>query len=334
MDNIRPDFALTISAHQPRSEIWKLVDNILLLSQGTVLYAGPTDRCIRHFESVGFSLAPFTNPFEFLSDLIAVDSRTKRNDMISRARVCRLGQLWAARQGRLCHGNGQHGCAEKDDQVHIRLKERSPFWRELSVHIRRAVFLTLKDRLGLLASVLECTCMGLVCGLIFFQTDKDLRGIRSREGALYFSCTMQSYLLLLYNTYRLTEGLNMFDNERADGIVSPITFYLSRRIAGLLLEDVTMPLIFSAIFYFMANLRDGGTHFLVFFLVQFLIQMISVNLAMICATMSRKFITSSLIGSSYYTLQCLTAGFFINTKTLPIWTRWMKWVSYMVRAPL
>lgn len=47
---------IVITVHQPRSEIWGLFDNLVLLSGGSPLYSGPAARCLPYFELHGYSL--------------------------------------------------------------------------------------------------------------------------------------------------------------------------------------------------------------------------------------------------------------------------------------
>ena len=49
---------------------------------------------------------------------------------------------------------------------------------------------------------------------------KGLAGIRSREGALYTACGLQGYLILIFETYRLSVDIELFDRENREGVVS------------------------------------------------------------------------------------------------------------------
>ena len=82
------------SIHQPRSEIWQLFDNVLLLAKGSPLYSGPTTGCLAYFESLGYILPPFINPAEFLIDLAAIDTRSSEAEESSAVRVQGLIQAF------------------------------------------------------------------------------------------------------------------------------------------------------------------------------------------------------------------------------------------------
>ncbi|KKY26406.1 putative atp-binding cassette sub-family g member 5 [Diplodia seriata] len=167
---------------------------------------------------------------------------------------------------------------------------------------------------------------------IFFQLGEDQAGIRSRQGALYIASSLQGYLILQFEVYRLTIDIELFDRERGEGIVSVPGFLISRRLARLLIEDFPVPLLFSLIFYFMAGFRTEGTQFMTFFAVILLEQYIAVCFAMTCVAVSRTFAGASLVANMAYTLQSMACGYFIQSNTIPVYVRWTKWIAYCFYA--
>ena len=64
------------SIHQPRSSIFAMFDDLILLSEGRMLYSGPADEALPYFEELGHECPQHYNPAEFLADLISVDAST------------------------------------------------------------------------------------------------------------------------------------------------------------------------------------------------------------------------------------------------------------------
>eukprot|EP01135_Chromosphaera_perkinsii_P008574 Nk52_evm16s1401 gene=Nk52_evmTU16s1401 len=57
---------------EPRNEIFKFLDQVLLLSmQGRIAYLGPTSQCYSYFEQLGFPAPPFTNAIDVLIDILS-----------------------------------------------------------------------------------------------------------------------------------------------------------------------------------------------------------------------------------------------------------------------
>lgn len=88
--------------------------------------------------------------------------------------------------------------------------------------------------------------------------------------------------------------------------------------------------MFSLIFYFMAGFRADGPQFMTFFAIMLLEQYIAVCFAMTCVAVSRTFAGASLVANLAYTLQSMACGYFIQSNTIPIYVRWLKWLAYCV----
>ncbi|KAK4945987.1 hypothetical protein LTR10_014789 [Elasticomyces elasticus] len=321
-----------MTIHQPRSEIWKLVDNLVLLSRGAPVYAGAVNECLSYFDQLGHSMPAFSNPFDFVIDLAAVDVRSHELERVSLLRVRQLQEAWRDRTLHLSEPDPEKTNGRTFNREQLAGSDNSSLnalVHETAVHLRRTFVVTCRDRLGLLASLIEAVTMGIMTGWIFYQLRSDLAGIRSREGAMYSACALQGYLILLFETYRLTIDIQVYDRERIEGVVKPLSFVLSRRLARLILEDLPVPFIYSVIFYFMAGFRADAGQYFTFFAIQLLLQLITVNLATICVGLNRQFMVASLIANLIFTLQSAACGFFINTKSIPIWLRWMKWVAFV-----
>jgi hypothetical protein len=181
-------------------------------------------------------------------------------------------------------------------------------------------------------SLAEAISMAVITGWIFLQVDGSLSGIRSRQGALYNAAALQGYLILLYETYRLTTDIQLFDEEARQGVVSIPAFLISRRLARIFIEDIPVPLIFSLIYYFLCGFRTDGGQFLTFFSIILLHQYIAVCFAMTCVAVSRHFAGASLVANLAYTLQSMACGYFIQANTIPIYVRWTKWIAYVFYA--
>lgn len=320
---------VVMTVHQPRSEIWGIVDNIILLARGAVVYSGSRRTCIEYFEKHGHSLPTFVNPFDFIIDVASIDVRSEELEHISAARVAGLHESWlqtAQQQSVLADQAGK--LTPFDANAGTVIQATTNWAHRMYIHTHRNWVTTIRDRLGLLAAILEAIGMGIACGWIYYGLAEDLTGIRSRQGAFFACVSLQPYLIMLFETYRLSIDIAVFDRELAEGVTSAFTFITSRRLARFLLEDLPVPFIFSTIFYFMAGFRSEAGQFFTFFSISLLIHLLSVMMAMFCVAANRHFMIASILANAMFTIQSFGAGFVINTRTIAIWLRWIKWVAY------
>ncbi|KAL9000508.1 MAG: hypothetical protein Q9169_000801 [Polycauliona sp. 2 TL-2023] len=321
---------IVVTIHQPRSEIWGLFDGLVLLSGGVSVYSGLARDSVSYFESLGFTLPAFVNPAEFLVDLAAVDNRSPELEKDSSTRVEMLKQAWrTASEKRVSWVTDEKTGVESTKAKSKDSGKHTSLGRQIEVLTARTFKMTYRDPMGMLGSLLEALSMAIITGWIFLNLDGSLAGIRSRQGALYTSSALQGYLILLFETYRLTIDIELFDREYAEGVISVPSFLISRRLARVFVEDLPVSFIYSVIFYFMVGFEARANQFFVFFAVNLLMQYIAVTLAMVCVSVSRNFAGASLVANMAYTLQSLGSGYFVQSNQIPVWMRWLKWAAYV-----
>ncbi|KAL8862693.1 MAG: hypothetical protein Q9178_001191 [Gyalolechia marmorata] len=321
---------IIVTIHQPRSEIWGLFDRLVLLSGGTSVYSGPVEKSVPYFESLGFALPPFVNPAEFLVDLAALDIRSPDLEKDSSTRVEMLKLAWrTSTANRTLWNADEKSDTELAPAKSKKARKHASLTRQIKVLTARTFKITYRDPMGMVGSLLEAFSMAILTGWIFLNLDGSLAGIRSREGALYTAAALQGYLILIFETYRLTIDIELFDREYAEGVISVPSFLISRRLARVIVEDLPVPLIYSVIFYFMVGFDAHAGQFFVFFAVNLLMHYIAVTLSMVCVSVVRNFAGASLIANMAYTLQSLGCGYFVQSNQIPVWMRWLKWTAYV-----
>ncbi|KAI5863743.1 P-loop containing nucleoside triphosphate hydrolase protein [Durotheca rogersii] len=320
--------------HQPRSEIWDLFDNLIILTKGSPVYSGPMKECLPWFSLLGFELPPFVNPAEFLIDNAAIDNRSPEREEESTARVQRLKAAWSEEsQKSFSYSPTENASdAKKKAKRPLTSQQHAGFFRQLRVLTDRTLKVTYRDPMGMAGSIMEAILMAIITGYIFYNLSRDQPGIRSRQGALYISVGLQGYLFLTFEIYRLTLDIPTFDRENSEGCVTTLPFMLSRRIARLFTEDLPVPFLYSVIFYFMVGFDLSVTKFFTFFAILLLNHFIAVTLAMSTVSAVRHFPGASLIANLAYTLQSMACGYFIQSNTMPVYVRWTKYITYTYYA--
>jgi ABC-type multidrug transport system ATPase subunit len=323
--------------HQPRSEIWDLFDNLIVLSKGSPVYSGPADKSLLWFESLGFELPPFVNPAEFVIDLSAIDNRSTQLEENSTSRVQKLKEAWRKKEEQSL---GTTNPEKSNISLHVmRIPSQAPptrasnlsrFLRQTKTLTARTFKVTHRDPMGMAASIMEAIVMGIVAGYIFFDIPRTQAGIKSRQGSLYTAAGLQGYLFLIFETYRLTVDMPTYDRENSEGCVDVVSFLLSRRLARLFTEDLPVPIIFTVIFYFMTGFERSLDKFFVFFTIVLINHYIAVICAQTCVASIRHFSGASLIANLVYTLQTMACGYFVQSNTIPVYIRWMKYITYNV----
>jgi len=62
-----------MSIHQPRYDVFALIDDVILLSKGRQVWSGSTEDMLHHFAAIGYPCPPLTNPADFILDISSLD---------------------------------------------------------------------------------------------------------------------------------------------------------------------------------------------------------------------------------------------------------------------
>lgn len=90
-------------------------------------------------------------------------------------------------------------------------KNAASFTRQMQVMTLRTIIITYRDPMGMSVAAMQATLMGLRIGWIFLRLGRDQTGIRSREGFLYISPALEGYLFLVFEIYRLSVDITVFN---------------------------------------------------------------------------------------------------------------------------
>jgi ABC-type multidrug transport system ATPase subunit len=64
---------VVLSIHQPRYDVFKCLDDVVLLARGRQVWTGSCKDMLRHFSAVGYPCPALTNPADFILDISSID---------------------------------------------------------------------------------------------------------------------------------------------------------------------------------------------------------------------------------------------------------------------
>ncbi|ODN87104.1 ABC transporter [Cryptococcus wingfieldii CBS 7118] len=209
--------------HQPRSDIWKLTDNVTLLAKGGIVaFSGTRNEALEYFTSIDHPMpSEFFNPADHLLDLVSVDPRpTYHQDSLNR--VQHLTSRWQSRKINQESGHeqerSQHETTVKRGAETTAMRTALPvvlgrhwknLWRRKDVFFNRLVQTPLlgglfilffqrlthgpsgaQDRIGIaIESTSAVAFVGLLNAMSIFPGDRNLYLHESKSSARYSPAT-------------------------------------------------------------------------------------------------------------------------------------------------
>jgi hypothetical protein len=245
------------SIHQPRSDIFPLFDNILLLARGgRVIYHGSVKGMIDHFARMSYAVPRLSNPADFALDLSSVDLRREDLEVVSRARVDGLVEAWkeiskrggesdgapasvgaaASSTGGGANDDGNDGNGQVAKMLHDDLSNVKnnilPIYKSLPLLVSRS-FLNLRRQPVLIASrIAQCAAYAVILTLYFFQITSGQGGVTGRMGYLQQVCSLV-FIGMLNCLSVFPQELRLFRFEFEDGVYSVEAFFWTYTINEL-----------------------------------------------------------------------------------------------------
>ncbi|KAK4700817.1 hypothetical protein P7C70_g5427, partial [Phenoliferia sp. Uapishka_3] len=175
---IRPQRTVIVSVHQPRSDIWRLFDNVLLLAKGgRTAYSGPRSEILEFFQSAGQDCPKDFNAADFILDAISIDGRSKSAEEESGERVARILEVY--KRSHLAKQRESKEIASTQQPAASAKLRSAPFHIAFPVILGRSFRLSLgpagaQNRVGLLQEATALPFVGMLACIAIFPTERSL----------------------------------------------------------------------------------------------------------------------------------------------------------------
>lgn len=178
--------------HQPRSSIFALFDQLLLLSEGRVTYSGPAKDALAYFSSLNFKSPSQFNPADFFMDLLSVDPRSPEREANTMARVEYLGDKYASQAAPILIEDSssntvEDGAAEStpmapEEALELKDSEfQTSWWNEWKTLTGRSIRLAFRERAANVARLGQTVLFSIILGLIWLNNGREEGSLPARQ---------------------------------------------------------------------------------------------------------------------------------------------------------
>lgn len=333
-----------ISLHQPRSDIFRLFDLVLLMTSGTTIYLGAAKHMVQYFTAVGYPCPRFSNPADFYVDLTSIDRRSTEREAAARERaqalaalfrekVCGFNDcLWRAEAQELGVGAGAERLALpvlQSNADHLSTPTRLPGpVQQFTTLIRRQISNDLRDLPTLLIHGAEACLMSLVIGFLYYGHGAIKLSFMDTAALLFMIGALIPFNVILDVIAKCHSERAMLYYELEDGLYTAGPYFFAK-ILGELPEHCAYIIIYGMPTYWLANLRPGPEPFLLHFLLVWLVVFCCRIMALCAAALLPTFHMSSFFGNALYNSFYLTGGFMISLDNLWTVPAWISKVSFL-----
>ena len=260
--------------YQAGEGIYELMDKVLVIDEGRMLYQGPAKEARKYFEDLGFYAPPRQTTPDFLTSVCDPASRQFREGYEARCPKTAEELEKAFRESpayqkmladvqdferhlqQTDHADAQKFKESVQEQKSRRVLSSSnytiPFWKQVLACARRELWLIGGDKTELYSKYFTIISNGLIVGSLFYNAPSSTAGTFLRGGAIFFSCVFLGWLQLA-ELMKAVSGRDIVARHKEYAFYRPSAVTLARALVDLpvLLMQVV---VFGILLYFMTGL--------------------------------------------------------------------------------
>ncbi|OWZ01648.1 ABC transporter [Phytophthora megakarya] len=283
------DRIVVLSIHQPSSRSFLLLDKIMLLGKGQLLYSGAPADSKQHFQGLGFKCDASDNVADFILDVASDADNLPVFQPIENTTI----------------------------QATV---------VEVRVLFARTAQNILRHRSLLIQHVVLSLILALFGGLIFNNVSDNLAGFQNRMGAFYFILTFFGFASMSSMDLFIGER-PIFLRETGAMYYGAFSYFLAKTTLDSLLLRVLPATLFASIFYWIMGLQASADRFLLFLLTLVLFNVAAGSICLLVGVVSKRVGSANLAATSVLLIMLLFGGFLLNAETMPGSVSWLKYLS-------
>ncbi|KAJ2761721.1 hypothetical protein IWQ56_005196 [Coemansia nantahalensis] len=325
--------ATLMTIHQPSARIFNTFDKVILLSQGRIVYFGPTSTAIDYFAGIGYPCPVHENPADYFVDLMTLDYRSDEALAKSRERVQSLADAFAQNEkGAVASSAATAATTDKSspeldaEAAAAHSLPRNNWFYEYATLARRDWLNLLRNAPFLAGQLVQGVFMSLLIGFMFFNLKLDSLGAQNRLGVAFVIAVNATFPVIMPFLSLYYKERNIMIRERSSATYRVTAFYLSKFTTLLPVSFISNAIFFTGV-YFISHLTfDAGKYFIglaAFF------SMIAVSVAFLLLVGSavKSMDVGFIIAPVVLTIQLLFGGLFAVPSTITPVLRWIRWVN-------
>ncbi|CAG9464674.1 unnamed protein product, partial [Pedinophyceae sp. YPF-701] len=315
---------IVMSIHQPRPDLLRLMDRLVLLSsRGQCVYSGSMDRASAILEAAGRP-APDAgvNIADHLLDLMIELPEAEVDAMVA-----------TFEQSDAHAENMRVALALEHEPLGVpHPRKRAPLSAQLRALCVRNLRATYRHPFAVKVNLVATAAMALALALAFWGTGTDTAGIQNRFGVLYFILLFLSLMSMsALPIWRASKTLML--KESSGGVYSPFAWVAAALASDVLPMRLLPPVLFAVVSYLPIGLHPGSAGALLTFTASLVLSSgAASSLAMAVGAAADSGAVANLVGSLIVMSFLLFGGFLLNRDLVPDSLRWVATASYFTYA--
>ncbi|ORZ41275.1 P-loop containing nucleoside triphosphate hydrolase protein [Catenaria anguillulae PL171] len=331
-DLARSGRTVIATLHQPSSEIFHMIDDLCIMSQGEIMYYGPAEESVDYFASKGYPCPRYSNPADyfFLDILNTTSVGSSSGPYLPEERIPKLLDAWKASPNNAAVMKEIQHPSRMDGITADSHKYMSSFSDQFPLLMQRALKNALRNKLIVKAKLGQTIFLGVLMGLIYLNVPSRTLSaqIQDRSGVLFFVAVNQVMSASMGVLSVFAAEKAVFEREHGAGYYQLPAYFISK-VGVELPFQIVMPLLLVSIVYFMVGLQADVWKFFITVAFSIVMSLCGTAIGTLAACAFNDLSVALAIVPVLLLPLMIFSGLFVNTGNIPAFLDWIKWLSPM-----
>ncbi|KZF25288.1 ABC multidrug transporter [Xylona heveae TC161] len=338
-----------VTLYQAGEGIYELMDKVLVIDSGKMIFQGPAGEAKAYFEGLGFLCPDRQTTADFLTSISDANERRFREGYEARApktpeelekafldsphyqRVLRDVEEYENELHQSDHANARQFKQSVHESKSRTVRNSSnytvSFPRQILACTKREFWLILGDKTTLYTKAFIIISNALIVGSLFHGQPETTAGAFSRGGTLFFSILFLGWLQLT-ELMRAVSGRTIIQRHKEYAFYRPSAVTMGRVLADfpILLPQV---IVFTIVVYFITNLDVDASKFFIYFLFVYTQTICITSLYRMFASLSPTIDDAVRFAGIALNLLIIYTGYAIPKPQLVHKYIWFGWLNYL-----
>ncbi|KAJ5772773.1 hypothetical protein N7457_007669 [Penicillium paradoxum] len=354
--------ATLLTLYQASDAIYELVDKVLLIDEGRMLYQGPANEAKGYFEDLGYECADMQTTSDFLTSITLPERRQFRAGWENRSPKGPIELEAAFRQSAAfakietavksyedrkfttktsetypadsdCDSVEEFKKTVQSDKSRF-VSSKSPYtislFRQVVLCTKRQIW-QLKGHLGpLYIKLISCVVYGLLIGSMFYDQPQTTEGLYSRGGVLFYSAILLAWLQMS-ELEEAMQGRDILSRQKKYAFVRPSAVCLARVLTDMVVT-IFLTFLYSIVMYFLSGLRTEAGPFFILILFIYMSTICLTAQFRVFAALSPNFEVALRYCGVSVVFCIVFGGYVLSVDKMIQDVPWVGWLAYTTPA--
>lgn len=344
-----------MTVHQPSSDVFSLFHDVVLLVSGHTMFHGPQSQVVPYFASIGFPCPKYSNPADYLFMHVvnttkpagpAADQSSgevepgKSMDLeavccghSSADRVQHLLKSWGSSslaKSSLLDASalvvGSEAAQQVNHLIGASKENGASTCQKFRALTGRSCNELRRNKMRIKTYVAQTFVFSLMISIIYVPMGNNQASIQDRRGALFF-CSMNGMMTGVLSVLTTFAGERAaFIRERSNNLYSTPVYFFAKMVTELPII-ILAPFVYMTLVYWIVGLQPTAGKYLVAVMCQCACYSAGASLGILAASSAKRVEVALAIAPAILLPLMFFSGFFINSESVPVYFRWIEYIS-------